>query len=125
MRDPLGRGAGRRLLEHAVDLLEGQALGLGDEEIRVDEAGGAERAPDVEDLGAEVALVLVDHVRRDDGDDAVPEPVAGGREGDAAGAHGQGVDLADYDPGSAVGVVSIRGEESGEGKGKKLTGPRC
>ena len=72
VRGPLGRGAGAALGKHLVDLLEGEALGLGDEEVRVDEADRAEAAPDVKDLGAEVALVLVHHVGGDDGDDAVP-----------------------------------------------------
>lgn len=69
MRDPSGRGARVGLLQHAVDLLEGETLGFGHEEVGVDEADGAEAAPDEEDLGAEVALVLADHVRGDDGDD--------------------------------------------------------
>ena len=66
---PLGGGAGRRLLQHAVDLLEREALGLGDQDVGVDEAHDAEGTPDEEDLGAEVALVLVHHVGSDDGDD--------------------------------------------------------
>ena len=73
-------------------------LGLGDEEVGVDEGAGAEAAPDVEDLGAEVALVLVHHVGRDDGDDAIPEPVARRRERHAARAHRQRVQLADQHP---------------------------
>ena len=80
VRDPLAGGARAGLLHHAVDLLEGQALGLGHEEVGVDEAAGAEGAPDEEDFGAEVRVALVrsDHVWGDDGDDAVPEPVRGG-----------------------------------------------
>jgi hypothetical protein len=96
---PLGGLARADLLKHAVDLLEGEAIGLGYEEVGVDEADGAEGAPDEEDLGAEVALVFADHVGGDDGDDAVPEPVGGRGEGDAAGADGEGEDLADDDPG--------------------------
>ena len=96
--DPLGGVARGGLLEHAVDLLEGEALGLGDEEVAVEEADGAEGAPDEEDLGSEVALVLANHVGGDDGDDAVPQPVGGGRETDTAGADGDGEDLADDDP---------------------------
>lgn len=69
MRDPSGRGARVGLLQHAIDLLEGETLGFGHEEVGVDEADGAEGAPDEEDFGAEVALVLADHVRGDDGDD--------------------------------------------------------
>ena len=69
MRHPFGRVAGRSLLEHAVDLFEREALGLGDEEVGVDEAADAEGAPDEEDFGAQVAFVCVDHVGGDDCDD--------------------------------------------------------
>lgn len=91
-----------RLLEHAVDLLKGETLGLRDEEVAVDEANGAEGAPDEEDLGAKVALVLADHVGSDDRDDAVPEPVGGGGETHSTGANGDGEDLADDDPGAGA-----------------------
>ena len=66
---PLGRVPRRCLLHHAVDLFEREALGLRDEEVRVDEAGEAEGAPDEEDLGAQVATVRVDHVGGYDCDD--------------------------------------------------------
>lgn len=99
---PASGGAGSGLLHHLVDLLEGKTLGLGDEEVGVDEGAGAEGAPDEEDLGTEVALVSVDHVGGDDGDDAVPQPVGGGGEGDTAGTDGQGEDLADDDPGTGA-----------------------
>lgn len=69
VRHPLSRAARGGLLEHAIDLLEGQSLGLGDEEDGVDEAAQAEGAPDEEDLGAEVTLVHADHVGGDDCDD--------------------------------------------------------
>jgi hypothetical protein len=60
VRLPLGRGARSRLLQHLVDLLQGQALGLGDEEEREQEAERASAAPDKEHLGLEVALIRVD-----------------------------------------------------------------
>ena len=69
MRHPLGRVPRRRLLHHAVDLFERKPFGLGDEEVRVDEAGETEGAPDEENLGAQVAPVRVDHVGRYDCDD--------------------------------------------------------
>lgn len=69
MRDPAAGVPGRGFLEHLVDLLEGQALGFGDEEVGVDEAGGAEGAPEEEDFGFEVAFVWADEVGCDDGDD--------------------------------------------------------
>lgn len=68
-RLPLGRGARGGLLHHLIDLLEGEALGLGDDEVGEQKGAGTQRAPDEEHLGAEVALVFVDHVRGDDGDD--------------------------------------------------------
>ena len=67
--NPSGGGARGRLLQHAVDLLERETFGFGHEEVGVDEADGAEGAPDEEDLGPEVAFVLADHVGSDDGDD--------------------------------------------------------
>ena len=71
MRHPLGGGAGRRLLEHAVDLLQGETLGLGDEEVGEGEGDEAERAPHEVDLGAEVGVALgrPDEVGGDDTDD--------------------------------------------------------
>ena len=63
-------------------------LGLGDEEVGVDEGGGAEGAPDEEDVRLEVAFGLAHHVGRDDGDDAVPEPVGGGGQSDTTGTDG-------------------------------------
>lgn len=62
VRDPLGGATRSSLLEHVVDLLERQALGLRDQEVGKDNAGSARRAPDEEDLGLEVAVLFVDHV---------------------------------------------------------------
>ena len=45
VRLPLGGSAGSRLLHHAVDLLEGQTLGLGNKQVSVDEGGRAESSP--------------------------------------------------------------------------------
>ena len=101
-------------------MLQGQAFGLGDEEVGVDEAADAEGAPDEEDFCAEVAFVGADHVGgyhcydllmewgvlvgglvNGEGEGktyAVPEPVAGCSQGDTAGADGQRVDFTDDDP---------------------------
>ena len=62
-RDPLGRGTGGGLLHHLVDLLQGETLGLGHEEVGVDEGARAKGAPDEENRGPEVALVRTGHVR--------------------------------------------------------------
>ncbi len=61
-RLPLGRGPGGGLLHHLVDLLERQALGLGNQEVRVDKGAGTQAAPDEEDGRLEVALVGSNHV---------------------------------------------------------------
>lgn len=68
--NPFVRGARGGLLEHLVDLLEGEALGLGDEEVGEGEREAAEGTPHEEDLGAEVGLALLgsDEVWSDDTD---------------------------------------------------------
>lgn len=66
---PFGGGARSRLFHHLINLLEGQALGLGDEEIGVDESARAETTPDEKDGGLEVAAVFIDHVWGDNGND--------------------------------------------------------
>lgn len=98
MRGPPGGLAGSGLLEHTVDLLESEALGLGYEEVRVDERASAETTPDEEDGRPEVALVWADHVRGDDGDDGVPQPVGGGGQSDTTGTDRKGEDFSDKDP---------------------------
>ena len=99
MWNPLGGVAGRDLLHHLVDLLEGESLGLWNHEVGKDDAGSAERAPDPEDLGAEVAVVLTHHVWGDSTDDAVPEPVGCSGHGNTLGTDWQREDLTDGDPG--------------------------
>ena len=69
VRHPFAGVARCSLLQHAVDLFEGEALGFRDEDVGVQEAADAEGAPDEEDFGAEVAFVRVDHVGGDDCDD--------------------------------------------------------
>jgi hypothetical protein len=98
-RAPLGRVTGRGLGQHLVDLLERETLGFRDEEDRVDEAAEARATPDEEDGRAHVAAVLADHVRGDDGNDGVPEPVGGGRKTDTARTDRKREDFADEDPG--------------------------
>ena len=77
VRLPLARGARSRLFEHLIDLLEGETLGLRNEEIGEQEGNAAKTAPHEEDVGAEVSGVVTvgDEVGSDDTDDAVPEPV--------------------------------------------------
>jgi hypothetical protein len=128
--NPFARGTRGALLHHLVDLLEGETLGLGDQEVGVDEGAGAEAAPDEEDGGLQVAVLRADHVWGDDGDDleeckllreesgegclstyGVPEPVGGGGQSNTTRADGQREDLADDDPGSRT---PGRGEEEDE-----------
>ena len=111
---PLGRSAGSRLLHHLVDLLERETLGLGHEEVGVDESASAETAPHKEDGRLEVAALLADHVGGDDGDDGVPEPVGGGGETDTARADGEREDLADQDPGAGTPGGGEEEDEDGD-----------
>ena len=50
--------------------------------------------PNEEDGRAEVACIGVDHVRGDDGDDGVPQPVGGRRQTDTTGTDRKREDLA-------------------------------
>ena len=70
-RLPAGRGTGGGLLHHLVNLLEGETLGLRNEEVGVDECASAQTSPHEEDTRLEVALVDADHVRGDDSDDTM------------------------------------------------------
>lgn len=98
VRLPLGGSTRSSLFHHLVNLLKGQTLGLGNEEVGVDKGAGTQRTPDEEHLGTQVTLVGIRHVRSDDCDDAVPEPVGGGGEGNAAGSDRQREDFTDDDP---------------------------
>lgn len=71
MGNPFVGGAGGGLLEHLVDLLEGETLGLRNEEVGEGEGEAAEGAPHEEDLGTKVGLsaLRTDQVRGDDTDD--------------------------------------------------------
>ena len=97
---PLGGGTGGGLLQHPVDLLKGQTLGLRDKEVGIDEGAGAQAAPDEEDGGLQVTLILSDHVRGNDGNDGVPQPVGGGGQTNTTGSDRQREDLANDNPGT-------------------------
>lgn len=102
--DPCSGGSRGGLLKHTVDLLQAQTLGLGDQDISVDEASRTERSPDEEDsrLQVSVSPTSSDHVWCDDGDNAVPEPVGCSGKSNTMGADGQGKNLADYDPSAYI-----------------------
>jgi hypothetical protein len=58
VRHPL-RGCTRGcLLQHAIDLLKGKTLGLGNEDVGEGERDEAQRAPHKVDLGAEVGIAF-------------------------------------------------------------------
>lgn len=59
---------GHVLAEHDVELLEGAALGLGDDEPRDDGEEDGKGAEDEADLAAQVGVLRVDEVRDGDGD---------------------------------------------------------
>ncbi len=98
MRDPPPRSPRRRLLQHAINLFETQALRLRHAKIRKQQTETTGTTPDEKNLGSQIALVLVHDVGCDDGDDAIPEPIARRRERHAFGADGQGEELADDGP---------------------------
>lgn len=122
MRDPLGGGSRSRLFEHLVDLLQGQTLGLGHQDERVDEGGSAETTPDEEDGRSQVSSVLADHVGGDDCDDGVPEPVGSGRQSNTSGSNRQGEDFTDQDPGTRT---PSGGEEEDEDGNEGNLGVDC
>jgi hypothetical protein len=97
---PLGGGTRSSLLHHLVDLLKRETLGLRNEEVRVDEAASAETTPDEEDGGLHVTVVRADHVRGNDGNDGVPEPVGGSGQSNTARTDGDREDLANENPGT-------------------------
>lgn len=102
MGHPLAARPRRRLLHHLINLLKRQPLSLRNQKVRIHKRRRAKPAPNKEHGTLEVALVLVNHVRGDDSDDGVPEPIGSGGKSDAAGSDGQGEDLADDDPGAGT-----------------------
>jgi len=95
---PCSRSSRRGLLHHAIDLLEGQSLRLGNEEIRIDECTSAETAPQEEDVGSQISFVGLDHVRGDGGNDGIPQPVGSGGERDTTGSNGERIDFSNKHP---------------------------
>lgn len=98
VRDPaLGRPR-RRLLQHLIHLLQTQPLRLRHTQVRKHKAETAGSAPDEEHLGLQIPSILVHHVRRDEADDTVPEPVTCRRERHALCSDRQREQLADHHP---------------------------
>lgn len=114
MGPPLGGGSGSGLLHHLIDLLERQTLGLGNEEVSVDEGAGAETTPDEEDGGLEVTSVLANHVGGDDSNDGVPEPVRGSGQTNTTRSDRDGEDLANDNPGTRSPGGSEPEDEDGD-----------
>jgi hypothetical protein len=68
VRNPFAGIARVDFFKHAVHLFEGQALGLGDQEVGERYADDAERTPHEEDLGGKVGVLLIYQVWGNDGD---------------------------------------------------------
>lgn len=108
VRAPLGGGTGSGLLHHPVNLLKREAFGLGNQEVGIHQTGSAETTPYEEDGGLHITVVTANHVRGNNGNDGVPEPVGGSGEGNTARTDGDGEDLANKNPGTRA---PGRGEE--------------
>ena len=65
------------------------------QEVGVYESTGAKTTPDEEYARSQITFILVDHVRGDNGNDGVPEPVGGGGKGHTSGSDGQWEDFSD------------------------------
>ena len=111
---PLGGSARRGLSHHLVDLLKRQTLGLGNQEVSVDERNCAETTPNEEHGRAKVTLVRTDHVGSDNSDDGVPEPVGGSGQGNTTRTNGQREDLTDEDPGTRTPGSGEEEDEDGD-----------
>jgi hypothetical protein len=122
-----------------VDLRDGEALGLGDEEEGEDEGSGDESGPDEADcrrakrtgsamaaidwsqreertLGTEVGTSGLDDDGDDKGDDGVHSPVGGGGDGDALGGKSSREGLSADDPDDGTPSHGETGDEdAGEG----------
>ena len=79
-------------------MFKGEALGFGYKEIGVDKRTRAEGSPHEEDVGLEIASVLTNHVRRNDGDDGIPQPIRSSGESNATRADGNREDFASNNP---------------------------
>jgi len=64
----------------------------------MDKSTCAQTPPNEENVGLEITLVFTDHVRCDNGNDGIPEPVGGSREGDTTGTDGDWEGLTNDDP---------------------------
>jgi len=109
--NPLGGCTWGRLLHHTINLLERQTLCLWNQEVGVDESACAETSPDEEDGGFEVTLVFSNHVRGDDSDDSVPEPVGCCGKTDTTRSDWEREDFTDENPSS---WTPSRGKEEDE-----------
>lgn len=101
---PLGRGPRGTFFHHLINLLKRQTLGLWDKEVRIHETSSAKASPDKEDRGPHVGLtrVLSYHVRSDDSNDGIPQPVGGSGESNTAGADRNGEDFSNQNPGAGA-----------------------
>jgi len=115
---------GSGVLVEDIDLFQGQALGLGDEEVGEEQASETGATPDEEHLGAEVGITGagVDEEGGSIADGPVHEPVASSGEGDTLATDVEREDFANDDPSDRS---PCRGEEGNvdahEGNNSLLT----
>jgi hypothetical protein len=76
---PLGRITWGCFPKHLIDLFQRKTPSLGDQKVGENDAGRASGAPDKENLGFEVTILLVDHIRCDEADHEILCPVRGSR----------------------------------------------
>jgi hypothetical protein len=105
------RARGQHVRVHDIDLLERETFGFGDTEVGEDQAAEAGRAPEEEDLDAQVGVsgTGVDEIRGGVGNAKVPEPVGGDGERHRFRAHVEREDFTGDDPCDGT---PGRGEES-------------
>jgi len=109
--NPLARSSWGSLLQHAINLFQRKTLGLWNEEISIDESSGTETSPNEKDARFKVALVCVDHVWSDNGNDSVPEPIRRSRKSHTTRSDRKCENFADNNPGTRT---PSRGKEKDE-----------
>lgn len=89
---------GRTLLQHPINLLKAESFCLRNEKKDEDKTEEERTAPNKEHIDSKVALILVNYIRRYDGNDTVPKPVGGSGESDALRTDRERVDFTDHYP---------------------------
>ncbi len=116
MRNPPGTSPRRSLLHHAIHLLQAQPFRLRYTKVRKEQTQTTCTAPNKEDLGPQIPLIGIHHIRRHHPNNTIPEPVTRRRERHALGSDREREQLADDDPGSGT---------PGGGKGEDVEADEC